>query len=143
MGEDNFKNFQKTANRVVLAYKIFVILLVLAATSGLPWYGDEYEVMIPVKIFTDVFGKWSFPFTTIFYLSLYHIAFTITGGTTIIVYLVLHLYTQCLLLNQRLENLSSSVDSLDVATLQTNEEYQNRVKNEMSCCIRHHQTLLK
>ena len=144
MGEENFKIFEKTAKRLIRFYKISIIMCILAGTSGLPWYGDEYEIMLPVKVFTDVFGKWSFPFTTIFYLSFYHTAFTTLACTTGILYLLIHLYNQCCLLNKRLDNLDSDVDISEVVNLPGNDEnYQDRVNHEIICCIRHHQTLLK
>ena len=142
LGDETFKIFQKMAKQLVRGYRISIFVCVLAGTSGLPWYGNEYEIMFPVKVFTDILGKWSFPFTTIFYLSIYHIAFTVLGTATGIIYLVLHLYNQCFLLNKRLENLNSA-HILELTTAQTNENYQNRVSYEMTCCIRHHQNLIK
>ncbi|KAJ3641896.1 hypothetical protein Zmor_028366 [Zophobas morio] len=137
MGEKTFKMLEKTATRLTLGYKISILLCILAATIGLPWYGDEYEIILPVRVFTDIFGKWRFPFIFIFYLSFYHAALTTLGCITGILYLMLHLYNQCFLLNRRLENLNHDVDTRGKG------QYQDRVNYEITCCIRHHQTLLK
>ena len=143
MGEETFKNFKKMANRIVRAYKISILMCILSSTSALPWYGDDYEILLPVKIITDVLGKWRFPLLTIFNLSLYHFTFTILASIARNTYLLMHLHNQCSLLNKRLENLKSYVDSREVPTVQSDEDYQNRVNYEVACCIRHHQTLLR
>ncbi|KAJ3660515.1 hypothetical protein Zmor_004960 [Zophobas morio] len=143
MGEETFKNFQKIANRIVRGYKISILVCILTSTSGLPWYGHNYEIFLYVKIFTDMFGKWRIPLITMFNLSLYHITFMVLESIAVSTYLVLHLYNQCSLLNKRLKNLKSYADTRQVPTVQSDEDYQNTVNYEMTCCIRHHQTLLK
>ena len=126
IGEKTFQMLEKTARGLILGYKISILVCILVPTIGLPQYGDEYEIILPVKVFT-----------IIFYLSFYHATFTTLGCITGILYLILHLYNQCFLLNKRLENLNDHVDT------RGNEQYQDRVNYEITCCIRHHQTLLK
>ena len=54
IGEKTFQMLEKTARGLILGYKISILVCILVLTIGLPWYGDEYEIILHVKVFTDI-----------------------------------------------------------------------------------------
>ncbi|CAH1371147.1 unnamed protein product, partial [Tenebrio molitor] len=113
-GEDNYQHIY----RQVKFINIFMVITVLSSfstsTAGLPWYGDEYEIMLPVKVFTDCLGKKAPPFLALFYLSVYHVGFTMMACGFILIHFVFHLKYQYFLLNKRLQQLSDGPKNWNV-----------------------------
>jgi hypothetical protein len=142
MGEDNFQYIC----RQVKFINIFVVVTLLSSfatsTAGLPWYGDEYEIVLPVKVFTDYLGKNAPPFLALFYISMYHVGFTMMSCGFVLIHFVLHLKYQYFLLNKRLQQLSDVPENWNVEECIGSKQYQDHVKEELSFCIQYHQNLL-
>jgi hypothetical protein len=141
-GEDNYQHIY----RQVKFINIFMVITVLSSfstsTAGLPWYGDEYEIMLPVKVFTDCLGKKAPPFLALFYLSVYHVGFTMMACGFILIHFVFHLKYQYFLLNKRLQQLSDGPKNWNVEECIDSKQYQHHVKEELTLCIQYHQNLL-
>ena len=141
MGKEQFDKFQKLSKLTTTASKIVIALALITSTGGLPWYGDEYYVFLPVKIAVDYFDAWSSQiYLIIFYSSFYHISLTIISNVFFLAYLGLHLYNQLEMLDLRLRNLLNGPD-LNCALEDT--AYQEFVNAELISCIKLHQILLK
>ena len=125
------QNFEKIANLTKIGV-LFIIIAALSITTGcLPWYGDEYDVYLPVKVAVDYFNKYALNvYLFFFYTFLYHAMLTIISNLFCLTYMILHLYNQFCMLNEKLKTLSENKN-------------QDLVTQELISCIKLHQTLLK
>ncbi|EEZ97786.1 odorant receptor 309 [Tribolium castaneum] len=137
VGQDHFNKFSKMAKVLKLGKNILLVVGFLSATVGLPWYRDEYEIIITVRVYKDYVDKWTTLLYFVLFSSLYHIALTVIFCVLCLVYMVLHLHNQCVMLNKRLEALDDEQLFLD------NDNYQDFVTKELKFCIQQHQFLLK
>ncbi|EFA02957.1 odorant receptor 314 [Tribolium castaneum] len=136
LGEESFQKIKKLS----IFANVFMVATILASlatsTAGLPWVGDEYDIMFPVRVYTDYFGERAVPLLVPFYLAMYCTGFVMISTGFIFVHFALHLKFQFFLLNKRL-------DGLRTEPLVNDFLYQNHVKEELTCCIEYHQKLLK
>ena len=117
------------------------VLTLVAATGGIPWFGDNYHIILPVKLAEDNFNGWLLQtILIILFSSFYHMALTIIGNVSCVMYLVMHLYNQIRMLKVRLKNLSNG---RDLAHAIHDPTYQDFAKTELISCIKLHQVLLE
>ena len=125
------QKFQKIATLIKIGELVITIAVILIATACLPWYGDEYDLYFPVKVAVDYFNKYVrnwYLFT--FYTLFYHAGLTIISNLFSLTYMVLHLYNQFCMLNEKLKTLCDC-------------QFQDVVTKQLISCIKLHQTLLK
>ncbi|KAJ3647867.1 hypothetical protein Zmor_019719 [Zophobas morio] len=141
LGIEEFNKFRKVAKLATFTSKIVIIMVLITSTGGLPWYGDEYEVILPVKIAMDYFDGWLLKlFLITFFSSFYHMGLTIISNVFSLTYLMLHLYNQLRMLNVRLKNLSTGPNLKHAFE---DAEFQEFVNTELISCIKLHQRLLR
>ncbi|KAJ3647849.1 hypothetical protein Zmor_019704 [Zophobas morio] len=141
LGSDDFNNFQKLAKLTKTVLKIVMVLALVAATGGIPWFGDNYHIILLMKLAVDNFDGWFLQtILIILFLSFCHMALTITGNVFCATYLVMHLYNQIRMLKLRLENLSNSPD---LAHAIHDPAYQDFIKTELISCIKLHQEFFR
>ena len=141
LGNHDFNKFQKLAKIITTTSKVYIVLGLLAATGGSPWFIDNYDLILPVKLAMDNFKGWFLQaLLIIFFLSCYHMALTVVAVLSCMTYLLLHLYNQIRMLKERLTNLSNAPN---LAHALKNTAYQDFVKTELISCIKLHQVLLK
>ena len=61
-GDADFIRFRRLAKRTILTSLIMAIAITLEVTAALPWYGNEYDVHLPVKIAVDYLTNWKLDF---------------------------------------------------------------------------------
>ena len=121
--------------------KAVLVVGLAAATGGSPWFEDNYDIMLPVKLAVDNFNGWFLQaLLIVFFSSCYHMVLTVIGDVCCITYMVLHLYNQIRMSKEKLINLS---DDPNLAQAVKNTAYQDFVKKELISCIKLHQILLK
>ena len=141
LGSDDFNNFQKLAKLTKTVLKIVMVLALVAATGGIPWFGDNYHIILLMKLAVDNFDGWFLQtILIILFSSFCHMALTVVGNVFCVTYLVMHLYNQIRMLKLRLENLSNSPD---LAHAIHDPAYQDFIKTELISCIKLHQVLLQ
>ncbi|KAJ3644421.1 hypothetical protein Zmor_022154 [Zophobas morio] len=141
-GKQNYRIIRNSAKLANIFVVVTLVSSFSTSTAGLPWIGDEYDIMLPVKVYTDYFGKWKNPISTIYYLSVYHGGFTMMATAFVLIHFCLHLKIQFFLLKKRLQKLyfKGSEENED---LLRNNDYQIRVTEELKSCIQYHQYLLR
>ena len=128
----DYARFRRLAKRAIIVSLIMAIGTTIAATAALPWYGNEYDVYLPVKVAVDYLKNWKLHiYLFLFYSFLYHGGFTIISNFYCLMYMVLHLYNQFCMINAKLKMLS-----------EFQEGEQNVVTQELLSCIKLHQHLL-
>ncbi|RZC40377.1 hypothetical protein BDFB_012311, partial [Asbolus verrucosus] len=128
-GEENLKKLKKIG-QLARCFMILMVSAILAScTSGLPWY--------------DRLDKWALPFNIFFYVSFYHIGLTIVCNAIVLMYLVLHLYSHCFLINKILENLANSFADLNPVEAIIDKKCQIVVTKELISCTQHHQKMIR
>lgn len=141
VGEKQFEIFK---NWKIFFQKVQIIILfltLLCAICGFPWFGDEDEFYLTIKFYLAYVNKWTTLFYIIFYSFFIHIALTFASCALCFIYFVLHLYIQCVMLNERLKALDSEKDN-QLEKID-DQEYQNFVTRELKFCIKQHQNVLK
>ncbi|KAJ3660602.1 hypothetical protein Zmor_005043 [Zophobas morio] len=129
----DYKRFQSLAKRTITVSLIMAIATAIAATAALPWYGNEYNVYFPVKVAVDYLKNWKLHiYLFLFYSLLYHGGFTVISNLYCFMYMVLHLYNQFCMINEKLKMLSEFQNAED-----------NVVTQELISCIKLHQQLLE
>ena len=128
---DRRQKFEKIATLTKIGALLITIAVILIATACLPWHGDEYNLYLPVKVAVDHFNKYAVNvYLFCFYTYFYHAALTIIANIFALTYLILHLYNQFCMLNEKLKTLPDN-------------QPQDLVKQELISCIKLHQTLLE
>ena len=61
-GDADFIRFRRLAKRTIVISLIMAIAKVVEVTAALPWYGNEYDVHLPVKIAVDYLTNWKLDF---------------------------------------------------------------------------------
>jgi hypothetical protein len=141
-GESAFNHLRQTGTLAKYFMFLITFLSTVTATLGLPWFGDEYDLYIPIRCFEDHLDKWwSVIFSTIFYINFYHAGLTIISNVFVMMYLALHLYGQLLLLEQQLLKLAQDSLNNDLANAKYDEEYQLRTREYLILFIQHHHIL--
>ncbi|KAJ3647863.1 hypothetical protein Zmor_019715 [Zophobas morio] len=141
LGIEEFNKFCKVAKLATFSSRIVIIMALITSTGALPWYGDEYKIILPVKIAMDYFDGWLLKlFLIIFFSSFYHMGFTIISNVFSLTYLMLHLYNQLRMLNVRLKNLSTGPNLKHAFE---DEAFQEFVNTELIACIKLHQRILR
>lgn len=137
-GPETFDTIRNIGTRTKCFTVFLTLLTILSATLALPWFGDEYELYVTIKVFEDCLDKYATFFSVLFYISLYHGGFTIVLNVLTFMYLTLHLFFQCILLKKEL-------DKLGVLPKfhKKDKFYQDTVKTKLVFCIKHHQRLQK
>jgi hypothetical protein len=141
-GESAFNHLRQTGTLAKYFMFLITLLSAVTATLGLPWFGDEYDLYIPIRCFEDHLDKWwSVIFSTIFYINFYHAGLTIISNVFVMMYLALHLYGQLFLLEQQLLKLAQDSLKHDLAKGKYDEEYQLRTREHLILFIQHHHIL--
>ena len=141
LGNKQFKKFQTLAKLTTLAAKTVIVVALITVTISLPWFGDDYDILLPVKIAMDNFDGWLLKtFLILFYSTLYHGTLTVVANVFCQTYLVLHLFNQLCMLKVRLSNLGKGPDLPQAIR---DKAYQDFVKTELISCIKLHQVLLR
>ncbi|KAJ3647865.1 hypothetical protein Zmor_019717 [Zophobas morio] len=141
LGIEEFNKFRKIAKLATFSSKIAIIIVLVTSTGALPWHGDEYEVILPVKIAMDYIDGWLLKLFLITFFSLfYHMGFTIISNVFSLTYLMLHLYNQLRMLNVRLKKLSIGPNLKHAFE---DAAFQEFVNTELISCIKLHQRLLR
>ncbi|KAJ3660596.1 hypothetical protein Zmor_005037 [Zophobas morio] len=123
--------FEKIASLAKIFALFMTAAVLIVATAALPWYGDEYYLYFPVKVAVDYFNKYALNvYLFFFYTYFYHAALTLIANIFSLTYLILHLYNQFCMLNEKLKTLPDN-------------QHQDLVKQELISCIKLHQTLLE
>ncbi|XP_044254797.1 uncharacterized protein LOC123005205 [Tribolium madens] len=138
LGDKAFQKIKKFGYSANLYTMAAILASIATSTAGLPWVGDEYDIMFPVRVYTDYLGERAVPLLVFFYMTLYFTGFVMISTSFIFVHFALHLKFQFFLLNVRLDGLRREppVEGNDIL-------YQNHVKEELTSCIKYHQELLK
>ncbi|RZC33803.1 hypothetical protein BDFB_012032 [Asbolus verrucosus] len=116
LSRENFNHITQITQLVKYFAYITVFMSFVSSTAGLPWFGDEYDIMLPVKMYTDILGTWATPFLVIYYVSVYHIGFTIICNSFVLIHVSLHFKFQYFLLSKHLEQLQNEPELLNVTT---------------------------
>ncbi|XP_068892386.1 uncharacterized protein [Tenebrio molitor] len=141
-GEGAFNHLRQTGTFAKYFMYLMTILSAVTATLGLPWFGDEYDLYIPIRCFEDHLNKWwSVIFSTIFYINFYHAGFTIISNVFVMMYLALHLYGQLFLLEQQLAKLGQDSRRNDLDNANYDQEYQVWIRGNLILFIQHHRIL--
>ncbi|EEZ99426.1 odorant receptor 322 [Tribolium castaneum] len=143
-GEEHHNRLKKIGKQLRTFKLVLITLAFIGATSGLPWFGDDYDFYIPIKLIVDYCDQWKLFFSIFFYLSFYHIGVTVLSCFFSLMFLVLHLQNQFYLLKTRLQTFATDSGTSDVflSMKVKDEEYNRSVTQEIVFCIRHHQSVL-
>jgi hypothetical protein len=138
-------NYERLCGEAKIAkyfLRMLIFLGVVQIGICMPWSGNESDIFLQVKLITDCFNEWAWPFLVIFYVVFVHRYCVIVGLFFALAYMVLHLKFQCFLLNKRLEQIGELSTGLKLDKAITQQKYQNLIKQELTICVKLHQTLL-
>ncbi|RZC39407.1 hypothetical protein BDFB_008878, partial [Asbolus verrucosus] len=137
-GDDARRIIVKKSVKTNLFNVFAMFIFAFVAISNFPLWGDQNEIFLCVRVFDELFGKWSTIPYYVYFATFPFLIYTSIRFCFILFYGILHLEIQIFLTNERILKISNDYHNLGEWKTSYGDAYQEEIYKKLCFYIKHH-----